>query len=217
MGSDEHDAPAETPSIWRGHRVRLRPVEPDDWRCFADLGRDDRVARLADAISFPESSEAVRRWTERQATREPRNDRFRWVIEPLDGDGGPVGTINTHSCDRRVGSFSYGIVLAPEVEGKGYASEAIRLVLRYFFDELGYQKADVHAYAFNDGSRRLHERLGFRQEGRLRRMAFTGGRHWDVLAYGLLREEFAAEQAAKLPSFAVPLVEGASDAADESS
>lgn len=198
--------PADTTSIWRGHRVRLRPVEPEDWRWFAAWGKDDLVSRAADAIPFPESREAVRRWTERQATREPRNDRFRWVIAPLGEEAEPVGTINTHSCDRRVGSFSYGVALAPGDEGHGYASEAIRLVLRYFFEELGYQKAEVHAYEFNAASRRLHERLGFVQEGRLRRMAFAGGRHWDVFAYGLLREEFAAEQAAKLPPFAAPAV-----------
>ncbi|HET7095418.1 MAG TPA: GNAT family N-acetyltransferase, partial [Thermomicrobiales bacterium] len=62
--------------------------------------------------------------------------------------------------------------------------------LRYFFDELGYQKAHVHVYAFNAASIRLHERLGFQREGRLRRMLFTGGQFHDVLVYGLTLEEF---------------------------
>jgi RimJ/RimL family protein N-acetyltransferase len=166
------DAPEPAPSIWRGHRVRLRPVEPDDWRRFAELGRDDLVSRAAYVVGFPASQESVRRRTEQTATDEPSNDHFRWVVVPLAGDDEPVGTINTHSCDRRVGSFSYGVAVAPEAHGRGYGSEAIRLVLRYYFDELGYQKAQAHVYEFNDASRRLHERLGFRPEGRLRRMAF---------------------------------------------
>lgn len=207
--------PNPVTSIWRGRQVQLRPVEPDDWTWFADWGRDDLVSRAAASVPFPESREAVRRWTERQATREPSNDRFRWVVVPLDDDDAPVGTINTHSCDRRVGSFSYGVALAPGSEGRGYASEAIRLVLRYFFRELGYQRAEVHVYAFNDASRALHERLGFVQEGRLRRSAFTAGRHWDVLPYGLLREEFEAEQAGKLPPFAAPVVSGDADGEKE--
>jgi len=198
------DAPEPAPSIWRGHRVHLRPVEPDDWRRFAEWGRDDLVSRAAYVVGFPASQESVRRRTEQTATDEPSNDHFRWVVVPLAGDDEPVGTINTHSCDRRVGSFSYGVAIASDAHGRGYGSEAIRLVLRYYFDELGYQKAQAHVYEFNDASRRLHERLGFRLEGRLRRMAFTAGRHWDVLVYGLLREEFAAEQAARLPHFAAP-------------
>jgi RimJ/RimL family protein N-acetyltransferase len=195
-------APENTPTIWQGHRVRLRPVEPDDWPAFAAWGGNDQVSRLAEHVTFPQSAETVRRWTERAATEEPSNDRFRWlIVDPADE---PVGTINTHSCDRRVGSFSYGIALAPQAQGQGFAAEAIRLVLRYYFAELGYQKVLVHVYDFNEGSRRLHERLGFVQEGRLRRMAYTAGRHWDVLVYGLTREEFAAEQAAELPPFAAP-------------
>lgn len=189
-------------SIWQGHRVWLRPVEPGDWPLFAEWGRDDRVSRAAEYVTFPQSREAVCRWTERAATEEPSDDRFRWVI--VDRDDEPVGTINAHSCDRRVGSFSYGIALAPASQGRGFGGEAVRLVLRYFFQELGYQKVSVHVYEYNDASRLLHERLGFVQEGRLRRMAYTAGRHWDVLVYGLTCEEFAAEQAAKLPPLPPP-------------
>lgn len=201
------DAVGAASSIWRGHRVRLRPVEPEDWRWFAAWGRDDEVSRAAESVPFPESGEAVKRWAERVATREWSDDRFRWLIVDLEGEGEgePVGTINTHSCDRRVGAFSYGVALSAGGQGRGYAAEAVRLVLRYYFEELGYQKVNVHVYEFNDASRRLHERLGFVREGRLRRQAFAGGRHWDVLVYGLTREEFAAGQAGELPVFAAPM------------
>lgn len=35
-------------------------------------------------------------------------------------------------------------------------------------------------------------------------MTYTAGRHWNVLAFGITREEFAAEQAGKLPAFPPP-------------
>lgn len=112
------------------------------------------------------------------------------MIERLDGT--LVGTILTHGCDRRVGTFSYGVSLAREHWRQGYATEAIRLVLRYFFAELRYQKVTVQVYAFNEGSIALHERLGFQQEGRLRRLVYTSGQHHAVLIYGMTREEFGA-------------------------
>lgn len=40
--------------------------------------------------------------------------------------------------------------------------EAIFLVLRFFFHELGYQKVNVQVYAFNEGLLALHRRLGFK-------------------------------------------------------
>jgi RimJ/RimL family protein N-acetyltransferase len=67
-------------------------------------------------------------------------------------------------------------------------------VLRFYFQELGYQKATVHIYDFNHASLRLHERLGFQVEGRLRRMGFTEGRHFDWIVMGLTREEFDAHE-----------------------
>ena len=191
-----------TQSIWQGHRVRLRPVEPNDWPAFHDWGQDDQVARLGSEVPFPRSREAARRWTERLATEDPAGDRFRWVMI---GEGDqPVSTISTHSCDRRAGTFAYGVAVGPRWQGHGYAAEAIRLVLRYYFGELGYQKVTVHVYEFNAASRGLHERLGFVQEGRLRRMVYTADRHWDTLVYGLTREEFAADHLAELPVFAAP-------------
>jgi len=200
--SMERSEPHAVASIWQGHQIRLRPVEPDDWRQIHAWNQDDQVSRLADVVPFPESAEAVRQRIAAASTQEPSNDRFRWVM--VADDDHLVGSINSHSCDRRVGSFSFGLALAPHHQGHGYASEAIRLVLRYFFEELGYQKVYVHVYEFNQASRTLHERLGFIQEGRLRRMNFTAGQHWDVLVYGMTREEFAAEQHAKLPVFPIP-------------
>ena len=189
-------------SIWQGHRVRLRPVEPDDWAVFHAWGQDDHAARLSYVVTFPRSRAASRAWAERLATEEPTGDVFRWVIV-ADGDQ-VVGTINTHDCDRRAGAFSYGMAVAPDWRRQGFAAEAIRLVLRYFFAELGYQKVTIQVYEFNTASRRLHERLGFVREGTLRRMVYTGGRHWDVLVFGLTREEFEADQAGKLPDFTAP-------------
>ena len=193
-------AAANSLSIWQGHRVRLRSIEPDDWSVFHEWDQDDATARMVDRIPLPRSREASRRWAEREATERPSGDAFRWAI--VDGDNAVVGSISTHSCDPRVGSFGYGIGVFPSWQGRGYAAEAIRLVLRYYFTELGYQKATVHVYAFNQASQTLHRRLGFVQEGRLRRMVYADQRHWDVLVFGLTREEFTQHHASKLPMFA---------------
>lgn len=176
-------------SIWHGQRVRLRAVEPSDWQSFFDWSQDTETARRSYYIPFPISRERARQLAEQRATQEPQGDVFRWVIENRDGE--LVGTINSHSCEPRNGTFGYGLGVRPEHQRRGYASEAIVLVLRYFFAELRYQKATVHVYSFNELSIRLHERLGFQQEGRLRRMIYTNGQYFDDLIYGITAEEFA--------------------------
>lgn len=179
-------------NIWQGSRVRLRAVEPGDWTEFYDWNLDSEQARRSYAIPFPRSQAAQERWTAEEALRRPEGDAFRFVIESLDGQF--AGTINTHSCDQRSGTFKYGLAVREAHQRKGYASEAIRLVLRYFFAELRYQKCTAHVYSFNDPSIQLHERLGFQLEGRLRRMVYTDGQYHDEIIFGITAEEFLTRQ-----------------------
>jgi len=176
------------PSAWQGKLVRLRAVEPGDWQDFSDWDADTEFARYDYHIWFPLSREALRKWTEELATAEAKNHEYRWVIETPAGE--LAGTLNTHTCDPRVGSFRYGVAIRREHWRKGYATEAIRLVLTYFFRELRYQKVTVELYEFNSASLALHRKLGFREEGRLRRTAYTDGRYYDEFLLGMTVEEF---------------------------
>jgi RimJ/RimL family protein N-acetyltransferase len=58
------------------------------------------------------------------------------------------------------------------------------------FRELRYQKANATVYAFNEGSLALHRKLGFVEEGRIRRNHFTNGEYHDEFWFGITREEF---------------------------
>jgi RimJ/RimL family protein N-acetyltransferase len=77
---------------------------------------------------------------------------------------------------------------------QGYASETIYLVLRYFFLELGYQKVNPGVFSYNEGSLALHRRLGFKEEGVLRRMIYSGGEYHDDIHFGMTREEFEVNE-----------------------
>jgi len=175
-------------SIWSGTLVRLRAIEPSDWGTYFAWNHDDDQARAVSTVPFPQSREAVQRWAEHEATRQPEDDNVRFVIENTAGE--VVGDLGTHHCDARTGTLAYGITISAGHRRKGYAAEAIALVLRYYFDELRYQKVTVGVYSFNGPSIRLHEKLGFQQEGRLRRVVYTEGQFFDQLFFGLTAEEF---------------------------
>jgi RimJ/RimL family protein N-acetyltransferase len=193
-------------NVWQGARVRLRAVEPSDADIHYLWNRDSDMSRGVDYLWPPSSRESQRRWAEAASTRKDPNEGLELVIETLDGEH--AGTINAHHCDRRTGCFSYGVAIRPEHQRRGYATEAILLLLRYYFEELRYQKCTVDVYDFNDASIRLHERLGFQLEGRLRRIVFTRGRHHDALMYGLTVEEFQAAYPRPDPAAATSLRDG---------
>lgn len=178
-------APAD---FWQGRLVRLRALEPADAEHFVRWNRDSERGRLLDFLWPPQSEAAVQAWVDAQTLRRLEHDAFHWLIETLAGEA--AGSISTHDCQPRNGTFSYGLAVAPEHRGRGYAGQAIWLVLRYYFHELRYQKVTVAVHADNAASLRLHEKLGFVREGTLRRMVYTRGGYCDVVWWGMTREEF---------------------------
>ncbi len=175
-------------NIFQGKLVRLRGVEPQDADVFFQWGGDTDMARFSDYVRFPGSLESTRKHFERMATPDSGSDLFDFVIENTDGD--VVGIINSHTCDRRVGCFMYGLGIAEPYRGRGYATEAVLLVLRYFFTELRYQKVTATVYSNNPASQALHKGLGFKLEGQVRRTVFTLGQYFDELFFGMTAEEF---------------------------
>lgn len=173
-------------NFWRGEKVQLCAVAPDDLEVLLSVDEDADLDRYEDVIRFPATRAQGRSFFERMAERDGKDDTFFWLVKDLEGRY--VGSIGTFDCDRRVGAFKYGLRILRPFWRRGYARDAISIVLRYYFHELRYQ---VIVYAFNGRSQRLHEGLGFRLEGRLRRTAYTNGRLHDELYFGLTREEFA--------------------------
>jgi RimJ/RimL family protein N-acetyltransferase len=175
---------------FQGRHTRLRAVEPSDAETHFLWNQDSEMTRNVDDIWFPGSREGTKRWAEQTALREPTGDDFQFVIENLTGEH--VGLVGTHDCKPRHGTFSLGIAVRREHQRHGYAADALRTAMRYYFEELRYQKLTVYIYEFNAASLALFEHLNFQHEGCLRRMMFTEGRFFDQKVMGITVEEFAA-------------------------
>lgn len=182
-------------SLLQGHRVRLRPYEPDDVASRYPWDHNGEMARRWDAPWAPGARDP--RWLDAAIRPAREGDVAQFIVEAVEGE--PSGMIGAHDCDRRNGTFSYGLIIRDGWQRRGYGAEAILLLCRYYFEELRFQKVTTGVYTFNEPSLRLHERLGFACEGCLRRMVYTGGRYYDRVLFGLTAEEFAERHADSLP------------------
>ena len=180
---------SEASNIWEGERVRLRGIEPSDAATFFEWSKDTYVARRAYHVPQPNTLARSERQTREWSEPDVESDDRRWLIETLN-EGEPVGSMNTARSDRIDGTFWYGIAIARGQWRRGYASDAIKIMLPYYFGEMHYAKAQAEVYDFNPASIALHERLGFTMEGRLRQAVYSAGERHDSLIYGITREEF---------------------------
>ena len=105
----------------------------------------------------------------------------------------PVGTIHLDKPSPHIAHHRFsevGIDIIHEHQGKGYGSEAIRWCLDWAFDVAGLHRVAIRAFEWNEGARRLYEKIGFTFEGRAREELFYRGRWWDGYQFGMLDWEW---------------------------
>lgn len=86
---------------------------------------------------------------------------------------------------------------AEEDRRRGLGTQALRLLLRFAFAELGLHRVSAMSAEYNEGALRLLQKAGFSEEIRRRQAVERDGRHWDLLMFGLLRSEWEAQNKAQ--------------------
>ena len=89
------------------------------------------------------------------------------------------------------GNAWFSIAISPrEYWEQGYETEAARLALTFAFQELNMHRVQATVFSYNRRSMAMFERLGFRREGAYREFIHRDGQRYDMLLYGILRDEF---------------------------
>jgi RimJ/RimL family protein N-acetyltransferase len=179
--------------FWQGEKVRLRPLRIED----AEQGYLDSLdspsrQSLQLGIELPTSLEGQREALSKYTGCKDVNGVIVFGIDNHEGDC--VGSISWHSRHPKNGTFSFGVVISRAHWRMGYAEDAVRILLRFAFWEQRYQKCNSACVATNEASIRLHEKLGFVEEGRCRRQWYLSGDYHDDVLFGLTREEFDAQE-----------------------
>jgi RimJ/RimL family protein N-acetyltransferase len=89
--------------------------------------------------------------------------------------------------------WDYGIALLPEARGKGYGTEAQRLLVRYLFAHTRVNRIQATTRVENIPEQRALEKAGFTREGVLRGIVFQNGRWRDGVLYSVLRHEVSLD------------------------
>jgi RimJ/RimL family protein N-acetyltransferase len=177
--------------LFQGELVRLAMDEPEVLaEAFARWERDSEYWRLlASDPSRPASVKATRDWLEKELFKDPLEFRM-FAIRRLE-DERLIGEIGLEGDKLPHAEAFVGIGLGErEFWGKGYGSDAMRIILRYAFTELNLHRVSLDVFEYNPRAVRSYQKVGFVEEGRLRRFLHRDGRRWDLIFMGILREEW---------------------------
>jgi RimJ/RimL family protein N-acetyltransferase len=184
------------PTVLRGSSIVLRPVDPS-----ADAGP------LYVQSHPPDGDAAI--WTYLFAGPYSNAEEFREMLEAASTSLDPVYfTLVRLRPERPVGMASYlrveptvGVVeigniwFGPSLQRTTAATEAIYLLARHAFNDLGYRRLEWKCNSLNAASRRAALRFGFTFEGIFRQHMVVKGRNRDTAWYSITDQEWPAVRA----------------------
>lgn len=172
-------------------RLVLRPFTEDDLDALHAIQCRADVARFL--YGEPRSREETRQaLAKRLDPHLPRTDGESVTLAVVRRDRDElIGDVSLWltSAAHRQGEIGY--VFHPDHQGRGFATEAAREMLRVGFEELALHRIVGRLDARNTASGRLLSRLGLRPEGHFRENEFVKGEWTDEAVYAILAAEWA--------------------------
>lgn len=186
-----------------GQKVRLSAPDLDtDPPLIARWSRDPEfVQMLMSGIARPWTAAAVKKEFEEnlgvtggEGASEPKPGVFSFVIHTLPAGAEParlVGMVDLNIDHWPHRDAWLGIGIGARADwGQGYGTDALRLILRYAFDELNLRRVTLSVFEYNERALHTYRKLGFVEEGRQRQRLLRFGKRWDMVVMGLLQAEW---------------------------
>jgi aminoglycoside 6'-N-acetyltransferase len=185
-------SPGETADrdvVARTDRLVLRRLHDGDAAAFAAYRSDPEVARFQswEAPYGVDQARALIAGMRDIAFAEPGA----WLQVGIEAAGRLVGDVAVHvdGDDPRLARL--GFTLAPDAQGHGYASEAVRAVIHLLVTEHAIHRVSADCDVRNARSWALLERVGMRREAHHRQSVWWKGEWTDEYVYAVLAEEWS--------------------------
>jgi RimJ/RimL family protein N-acetyltransferase len=179
-------------SILAGERVRLRGVREDDLPTLAawemDPGRLTTLSNWVVPASEAAAKERISKWSANG------RDDVGFAIETLEDPPVLVGNIGLWGARPKDRCASLGIALGRAHLGRGYGTDAVRIIVSYGFREMGLHRIQLGVAPFNPAGIRAYEKAGFTEEGRYREAVLHDGRWYDEILMSILDHEWQSRR-----------------------
>jgi RimJ/RimL family protein N-acetyltransferase len=116
-------------------------------------------------------------------------------IETLADEPKLVGSIGLFGAGVKDRCGTLGIFLGREFVGRGYGTDAVRVIVSYGFREIGLHRIQLNVYAFNIRAVSAYRSAGFVEEGRRRKAVLHDGEWYDEVLMSILDDEWLAQSA----------------------
>ncbi len=178
--------------LFTGELVRLSAFDHEEiGKAYTNWNRDTELQRLFNSgASNVYSTKVSTNFFEKMIKDDSPQHHF-FSIRALE-DNRLLGDINLDVVNNWGSRNSFvGIGIGNrENWGKGYGTDAMKIILRFAFTEINLHRVTLSVFEYNPRAIRSYEKAGFRHEGRVRKALLRDGKHWDMLYMGILRTDW---------------------------
>ena len=171
----------------RGPRIHLRALTENDLTVeYLQWLNDEEVCRHNSHAIFPNTQQKMKNYFD------GLDSQREVVLAIIDvGTGKHIGNISLQGINWVAKNAEFAILLGDkEYWGKGYGEEAAKLIIGYGFERLNLHRIYCGTMEGNEGMKKLALKLNMTQEGVRRQAIYKHGKYFDIVEYGLLKEEY---------------------------
>lgn len=170
----------------KGKHINLRALEPTDLEFLYQIENNESFWEVSNTIK-PFSRFILHQYLENAQQDIYEAKQLRLMIVQKDTEI-PIGMIDLFDFDPKHKRAGIGILINPKYEGKGYASEALKLLLNYAFNYLDLHQIYANITDDNSKSISLFEKHGFKKIGNKKDWIYSNGIFKNELLYQLIHE-----------------------------
>jgi len=118
-----------------------------------------------------------------------KNDFYQWAIVPKDINE-PVGSIGIVSKNDKIKMVHFGYCIGKKWWNKGFTSEALSILIKYFFEEINVNRIESRHDPNNPNSGKVMIKCGMKYEGSKRQADWNNQGVCDSVEYAILAEDY---------------------------
>jgi len=171
-----------------GKIVKIRPLKLSDAKDLYENIKDREVSRWT-VIPHPYSMKEAVKFIRKSSYRTKKKTGFSLGIV-LEETNKVAGGISLHAVDWKNNRAELSYWLGKKYWGRGIATEAILLMLKFGFEKLKLHRIYAEVAEKNIASQKVLEKCGFRREGMEREEIYKFGKWHNTYWYGILKDDF---------------------------
>ena len=175
--------------MYRGKKVRLRAYCEEDIKIVQNFINDFEVKKLVDPNTpFPMTFWQEENWVKKDCNL---NDQtYDFAIEDLES-GQIIGGCSINSTNIKNRNCTIGIMIGNKnYWGKGYGYDALSILIKFIFEECNMEKIKLSVFSLNPRALACYKKLGFKEEGRLKKEIFREGKYHDEILMALFKDDY---------------------------